>query len=58
METLAQKIKDKHKMPYQEIADKYNTHYMYVSSIANGQRNPKRGKGLLIKKELEKYANQ
>lgn len=57
MQTLAQKIKEKQKTTYQIIADKFNTHPDYVSKIACGARKPTRGKGLEIKKELQKIAN-
>ncbi len=58
MSALAEKIKKKHKTPYQRIAEKYKVHYNYVARIALGKQTPKRGKGLLIKQELERIANQ
>ncbi|CAI9429729.1 HTH cro/C1-type domain-containing protein [Candidatus Ornithobacterium hominis] len=55
--TLGERLRDKYPS-YSEIAKKHNTNIGYVSDIARGVRNPIRGKGLRIKKELEKYANQ
>lgn len=43
---------------YQEIAAKFNTCEVYVGQINRGDRQPVRGKGLAIKKELEKYNKQ
>ena len=40
---------------YQMIAEKYDSKPDYVGLINRGIRKPTRGKGLLIKKELEKY---
>ena len=40
---------------YQMIADKFGSKPDYVGLINRGVRNPVKGKGLLIKKELEKY---
>ncbi len=58
METtkLSKRIRDKYYtgMPYKRLAKKYNTTYHYVYLIASGVRQPVRGKGLEIKKELEK----
>lgn len=51
--TLAERIKEKKRTPYQQIAEKYNTSEVYVGQIATGRRTPIRGKGLEIKKELE-----
>jgi hypothetical protein len=53
METLAQKIYKWGKTPYQVLANKHNTSTMYVGQIARGTRNPTKGKGLIIKKDLE-----
>lgn len=59
MSTLAQKIKAiKEKTPYQVLAERYGTSYIYVSQIATGLRNPIRGKGLLIKQDLENLITQ
>lgn len=55
METIAQKIKKLPQTPYQRIAVKCNTTARYVSLIARGLRKPKRGKGLMVKQELDKY---
>ncbi len=58
METtkLSERIRKKYysQMPYKRLAKKYKTTYHYVYMIASGQRQPVRGKGLRIKKELEK----
>lgn len=54
METLAKKIKKNTETVYQQIAKKYKTDADYVGKIARGDRIPVRGKGLLIKNELEK----
>lgn len=56
--TLAEKIKEVSKTPYQVIAEKFDTSYMYVAQIATGMRKPVRGKGLLIKKELQELVNE
>lgn len=50
--TIAEQLKGKFSLT--SIAKKYNTDLAYVSIIANGKRNPIRGKGLKIKKELER----
>ncbi|WP_162532843.1 XRE family transcriptional regulator [Capnocytophaga canimorsus] len=57
METLAEKIKKKHKTPYEQIAEKYNTTRDYVGLVARGYYKAKRGKALKIKQELEKLAS-
>lgn len=54
-ETLAEKIK-KRRPSLADIARKYDTEDAYVWQIAHGYRNPIRGKGLKIKKELEELA--
>ena len=54
METLARKIKKINATIYQRIAKKFDTSTLYVGQIARGERQPIRGKGLAIKKELEK----
>ncbi len=53
---LQKELKEKYytKMPYQSIADKYETTYNYVIDIAAGNRKAIRGKALEIKKELER----
>lgn len=58
MKSLSEKIKKNTKTPYQLLAEKFNTSYVYVSKIANGKRKAKRGKALLIRQELEKLATQ
>jgi hypothetical protein len=54
METLARKVKKINATIYQRIAKKFDTSTLYVGQIARGERQPIRGKGLAIKKELEK----
>ncbi len=54
---LTQQLK-RTKSIYQQIADKYETSYMYVYSIAKGWRIPTRGKAFEIRKELESLAEQ
>lgn len=53
MKTLAEKIRERHKTPYQIVAEKFNTSEIYVSKIARGERTPTRGKGLMILNELK-----
>lgn len=55
MKTLAEKLKQN---SYQAIAEKFNTHHEYVGQIARGERKGLRGKGLLIKKELQRLARK
>jgi hypothetical protein len=50
---VTKEVKKRFMLPYKELAEKYETTYTYVSSIANGDRKPIRGKGLKIKQELE-----
>lgn len=54
MKRLSEKVKRLRTTPYQKVAAKFSTTENYVSQIATGARVPQRGKGLLIKKELEK----
>ncbi|MCD9583425.1 XRE family transcriptional regulator [Tenacibaculum maritimum] len=56
MSTIADKINNKYKHPYHLLAEKFDTNTNYIRKIATGVRAPVRGKGLLIKKELEKLA--
>lgn len=59
MDTIAEKIRKKHraiKNPFVVVAEKFETEASYVRQIARGERNPIRGKGLKIKRELEKMA--
>ena len=51
---IAEKIKNLPQTTYQIIAEKFDTNTAYVGQIARGERIPKRGKGLKIKKELDK----
>jgi hypothetical protein len=53
METLARKVKKIDATIYQQVAKQFKTTSLYVGKIARGERNPIRGKGLAIKKELE-----
>ncbi|GIJ95117.1 hypothetical protein CAPN002_23350 [Capnocytophaga stomatis] len=56
--TIAEKLKKtRAKYSYVQIAKQFNTSDEYVYLIATGRRNPIRGKGLEIKKELEKLAS-
>lgn len=50
---LSEKIRKGLKTPYQEIATRHETTADYVGMIARGRYKAKRGKALLIKKELE-----
>lgn len=58
MNTIAEKIKEVYVHPYHRLAKKYDTSINYIRKIATADRVPIRGKGLLIKKELEELANQ
>ncbi|MRM84544.1 XRE family transcriptional regulator [Riemerella anatipestifer] len=54
-DTIRNKLKKaRAKYSYVEIARKFDTTDEYVYLIATGRRVPVRGKGLEIKKELEK----
>lgn len=58
-ETIRNKLKKvKAKYSYVEIAKRFDTTDEYVYLIATGRREPIRGKGLAIKKELEKLVKQ
>ncbi|MGV4381023.1 XRE family transcriptional regulator [Ornithobacterium rhinotracheale] len=58
-ETISEKLKKaREKQSLTAVARAYNTTVSYVSQIACGYRNPIRGKGLAIKRELEKIINQ
>nr|BFF39039.1 hypothetical protein BACY1_08440 [Tenacibaculum mesophilum] len=52
MSTIAEKIKSSNTTPYKKIAVEFDTSEAYVGQIARGERIPKRGKGLKIKKRL------
>lgn len=53
--TIAQRIKDLRKPSvYTAAAKEFNTSYVYVIQIATGQRKAIRGKGLAIKRYLER----
>lgn len=54
---ITQKIREKNKTVYQLIAEKNGVTTDFVGRIARGERNPKRGKGLEVKKELELLIN-
>lgn len=55
--TLAEKLRSRYPS-LADIARKYDTQDAYVWQIAHGKRNPIRGKGLAIKKELEKLVKR
>jgi hypothetical protein len=55
---IGKKLKGAYKTPYQQIAEKYGTTAGYVSDIANGWREGKRGRGALIKAELDKLQRE
>ena len=50
---IANRIKEKNKTIYQIIAEKQGVTVDFVGRIARGEREPKRGKGLKVVKELE-----
>jgi len=50
---IAEKIKEKNKTHYQVVAATHGVSVDFVGKIARGERTPKRGKGLDVKKELE-----
>lgn len=54
---LSEKLKEKRKTIYQEVAEKYGVTTDYVGFIARGKRKAVRGKGLMIRTELETMAN-
>jgi uncharacterized protein YdbL (DUF1318 family) len=54
---IAEKIKEKNKTHYQIIAENNGVSVDFVGKIARGERLPKRGKGLEVKKELELLIN-
>lgn len=54
----AARLKEKNKTPYQRIAEKCGVSVDYVGKIARLQRQPKRKKGLEVKKELEALVSQ
>ncbi|MFJ1492627.1 XRE family transcriptional regulator [Capnocytophaga canis] len=59
MQTIAEIIRKKYKKrksPFEWVAEKYQTDVSYVRQIARGERVPVRGKGLKIKKTLERLA--
>ena len=58
METLARKVKKIDATIYQRVAKEFKTTALYVGQIARGKRKPIRGKGLEIKKTLEKIVKQ
>ncbi|WP_172918057.1 XRE family transcriptional regulator [Capnocytophaga canis] len=62
MNTIAEKIRkkvQKPKNPFVEVAEKYGVSVNYVRELARGSKKYKasRGKGLEIKKELERLAS-
>lgn len=58
MNSIAHKIKQIPRTPYQVIAEKYSVSAKYVGMIARGEKNPKSKKGLKIKNDLQKLINQ
>ncbi len=57
MKTLAEKVKKKKQTPYQMVAKRYGVSAYYVGLIARGDRQPKRGKGAEVLRELKRIAN-
>lgn len=62
MNTIAEKIRKKvrkPKNPFVEVAKKYGVSVNYVRELARGSKKYKasRGKGLEVKKELERLAS-
>ena len=49
---LSEKVKKKNKTAYEQVAEEFGTTALYVGQIARNERNPIRGKGLLIKNRL------
>lgn len=54
--SLAIKIQEKRKTPYQQIAEKHGVSYIYVAHIAEGYRKPTKKKGLEVLKALQELA--
>jgi hypothetical protein len=50
---LSEKLKEKNKTVYQQVAEKYGVSVDYVGKVARSERLPTKKKGLEIKKELE-----
>lgn len=50
---LSEKLKEKNKTVYQQVAEKYGVSVDYVGKIARTQRTPTKKKGLEIMQELE-----
>lgn len=50
---LAEKLKEKYIPVYAQVAKKLGTSPRFVGQIARGERKGLRGKGLLVKKELQ-----
>jgi hypothetical protein len=48
-----EKAKKKFKTVYQMVAEKHGVTARFVGIIARGERVPKRGKGLEVKKDLD-----
>ena len=55
---LSEKLREKNRTIYQQVAENHNTSVDFVGKIARGERKATRGKGLLVKQELEKLSNQ
>ena len=58
MDSIAHKIKQMPRTPYQVIAYKYNVSSKYVGMIARGEKKPIRGKGLKVKNDLDKLIEE
>lgn len=54
---IAEEIKKKHKPVYVQVAEKFGVTPRFVGQIARGERKGLRGKGLLVKEELELLIN-
>ena len=55
---IAEKIKEKNKTAYQQVAENIGVSVDFVGKIARGERIPIRGKGLIVRLELEKLITQ
>lgn len=53
---LSEKLKEKNKTVYTQVAEEFHTTTLYVGQIARNERIPQRGKGLQIKQRLLELA--
>ena len=53
---LSEKLKEKSKSLYEQVADEVGVTPRFVGAIARGQRKALRGKGLEVRKRLEEIA--